>query len=160
MPSPGSLIVATPYTERKSALGLGSIDLTAAARSVLLAGWDPDDHSRRAIAHIKSNLAPEGPAVGYTINEQGFLWTGPSDLTAARILAADSEVPSAITEATEFLQQVLVAGPLDPQRMCRGRLSGWGYPNGPYTGQRLPWVSRRGAKGHQASVGAEYGSGI
>jgi hypothetical protein len=40
--------------------GIGSIDFTAACRSVLLVGSDPDDTSRRAVVHIKSNLSEKG----------------------------------------------------------------------------------------------------
>ena len=42
--------------------GLGSIDFTAAVRSVLLVGQDPDDTASGAVVHIKSNLAPKGRA--------------------------------------------------------------------------------------------------
>jgi RecA-family ATPase len=54
--------------------GLGSIDFTAAARSVLLVGEEPQDRraggeaaeplvSRRVLAHSKSSLAPKGPSL-------------------------------------------------------------------------------------------------
>jgi hypothetical protein len=95
--------------------GVGSIDLTAAARSVLLAGKDPDDENKRAIVQIKSNLAPHGPAVGFTLRGGEFFWTGASDLTDARILSyapSESERP-ALDEATEFLRDELSAGDCD-----------------------------------------------
>ncbi len=94
--------------------GAGSIDFTAAARSVLLAGKDPDDPSKRAFVHIKSNLALEGEPVGYAISEGRFAWTGPSDLTAERILAAEggSEKQGARREAEDFLTEILTAGPV------------------------------------------------
>jgi RecA-family ATPase len=37
--------------------GLGSIDFTAACRSVLMVGFDPNDGDKRVVAHGKSNLA-------------------------------------------------------------------------------------------------------
>ncbi len=92
--------------------GIGSIDLVAAARSVLLAGKDPDDERKRAIAQIKSNLAPHGPAIGFTLEGGQFFWTGESDLTAERILSYapnESERP-ALDEAGEFLQGALAEG--------------------------------------------------
>lgn len=95
--------------------GIGSIDFAAAARSVLLVGQDPDDPSRRAIVHVKSNLAPIGKAVGYTLDNGRFYWTGESDLTAGRILAAaaSEEAQSGVTEAMEFLRSTLSSGSRD-----------------------------------------------
>lgn len=89
--------------------GLGSIDLSAAARSVVLVGQDPDDLKKCAMIQIKNNLGPIGVAVGYTIEGGVFYWTGESDLTAARILAPgpDTEERSAIGEAIEFLREAL-----------------------------------------------------
>jgi hypothetical protein len=89
--------------------GIGSIDLLAAARSVLLAGKDPDDEKNRAIAQIKNNLAPHGPAIGFTLEGGEFSWTGESDLTSARLLSyapSESERP-ALDEACEFLRDEL-----------------------------------------------------
>jgi len=69
--------------------GQGSIDFTASARSVLLAGHDPDYSSKCALVHIKGNLAALGKPTGYTIAEGDFSWTGTSNLTADRILAVE-----------------------------------------------------------------------
>lgn len=93
--------------------GIGSIDFTASARSVLLVGTDPDNPARRAIVQTKNNLAEFGAALGYEIRDGRFYWTGTSDLTASRILAAsgsDSE-SSAQAEAIAFLRETLVDGP-------------------------------------------------
>ena len=93
--------------------GIGSIDFTAACRSVLLVGNDPDDIHRRAMVHIKHNLTEPGGAVGYEINDGSFLWTGASNLTAGRILASssDDEKTSALRAAEDFLREVLSEGP-------------------------------------------------
>lgn len=49
--------------------GLGSIDLTAAVRSVIAIGRNPKDPNEgRVICHIKSNLAPLGKPIAYTLN--------------------------------------------------------------------------------------------
>jgi hypothetical protein len=92
--------------------GLGSIDITAACRSVLLVGADADDPNVRALVQVKSNLAPFGPARGYAIRDGRFEWmAGVSDLTAHRILAAESDAgPKA--EATAFLRDLLADGPM------------------------------------------------
>ena len=44
---------------------VGSIDIVAACRSVLLAGADAEDRDERALVQIKNNLAPLGDAIGY-----------------------------------------------------------------------------------------------
>jgi hypothetical protein len=95
--------------------GIGSIDFTAAARSVLLVGRDPDDEQKRALVQTKNNLAPIGEAVGYKLEGGQFFWTGASDLTAGRILAAESDEGerTSITEAVEFLTTALSGGARD-----------------------------------------------
>jgi hypothetical protein len=94
--------------------GIGSIDFTAACRSVLLVGNDPDDPKRRAMVQIKCNLAPMGGAVGYEIREGQFFWTGESSLTAERILASaiDEGRGSSRKSAEEFLREILADGPV------------------------------------------------
>jgi putative DNA primase/helicase len=93
--------------------GAGSIDFTAACRSVLLVGADPNDKTRRAVVHIKSNLAAIGESIGFDIDEHGFAWTGISDLTADDVLspASNSQEASALDEAKEFLREMLATGP-------------------------------------------------
>ena len=95
--------------------GIGSIDFTAAARSVLLVGRDPDDESKRAVVQTKNNLAPHGEAIGYKLENSQFFWTGASDLTAERILAAASDEGerSTISEAVDFLRVALSSGGRD-----------------------------------------------
>ena len=94
--------------------GLGSIDIVAACRSVLLAGADPQDRNKRALLQIKNNLAPFGDAIGYEIREGGvFAWTGRSDLTADQILASDQNSQKAfpVENAADFLRGELSRGP-------------------------------------------------
>lgn len=101
--------------------GLGSIDLTAAARSVLLAGQDPDEPAKRAIAQTKCNLAPLGPPVGFSLEGGHFAWLPETDLTAARMLAAegDGEEVGRRAGAEEFLQEALVDGPRPAKEIRR-----------------------------------------
>jgi RecA-family ATPase len=93
--------------------GLGSIDLTGAARTELLAGTAPDDPNRRALVQIKNNLGPYGDSLGYSIDENGFAWTGKSELTSSDLLASDfeTEARSDIAYAIDFLQKELASGP-------------------------------------------------
>lgn len=87
--------------------GLGSIDLTAACRSVLLVGVDPEDEGCAALVHIKSNLAKKGPSQGYTVEDGQFQWTGESDLTATRLLAVERDTRNAMDDATDFLKKYI-----------------------------------------------------
>jgi hypothetical protein len=93
--------------------GHGSIDFTATARSVLLAGSAADDPDRRAVIHIKCNVAPLGVPLGYAIVDGCFRWTGASTLTAGDLLASevrDGDL-SAEDEAAAFLRVALADGP-------------------------------------------------
>lgn len=57
--------------------GLGSIDIVAIARSVLMISRDEEDPFTRYLFPVKSSLAPEGEAVGFRLGtEQGFQWLG------------------------------------------------------------------------------------
>ena len=88
--------------------GLGSIDFTAAVRSVLLVGQDPEDTASGAVVHIKSNLAPKGESFGYRLTpKDGFAWTGPSTLTADELLGTSDGSGS----VDEFLLAELAEGP-------------------------------------------------
>lgn len=102
--------------------GIGSIDFSAAVRSILLAGCDPDDPSKRAVVQTKNNLAVFAEPFGYVIDEDGFHWTGKSDLTDDKILGARSgdreqEKQSAVQEAVEFLMSQLKDGPVESERL-------------------------------------------
>jgi hypothetical protein len=93
--------------------GLGSIDIAAAVRSVLLVGADPDQPSVRAIVQTKNNLAAFGEPVGYELRADGFFWTGSSHLTAERILntaSAGDDEQLGRREAEDFLREILGDG--------------------------------------------------
>jgi len=89
--------------------GLGSIDFTAAARSVLLVGRVKDDPGVRAVLHIKSNLAPEGSPVAFELSEDyGFRWIEGYSITQDELLcdarsADDGKLSEAMMLLTEFL---------------------------------------------------------
>lgn len=94
--------------------GIGSIDITAACRSVLLVGRDPTDKEHSVICHTKSNLARCGESLGFTLERGVFEWTGKSDLTAANILAPelDKKEESKQEAAADFLTDLLADGPV------------------------------------------------
>lgn len=92
--------------------GLGSIDLTGAVRSEMLAGSLPDDPDTRALVHIKSNVGRMGHTLGYSIDGEGrFSWTGESTITAADLLAAPA-VPGdrKLAEVSQWLTELLSTG--------------------------------------------------
>ena len=109
------------HKDRAIYAGAGSIDFTAACRSVLLVGADPEDPTKRAIVQTKNNLSEFASAVGYTINGDGFFWTGESDLTAERILADASgeDARNENRDAEDFLRQALSEGPRAPKDVQR-----------------------------------------
>lgn len=105
--------------------GLGSIDFTAAARSVLLVGENPST-GEKAVVHTKSSCAEKGAAQGFTITElDGFRWTGVSNCTAEDLLAmpaekSDKETESpALDEAVEFFLGILGNGEKVPCKEVR-----------------------------------------
>ena len=93
--------------------GLGSIDLSGAVKSELIAGATPDDADRRALVQIKSNYGRFGDPLGYKIDDGGFTWTGKSDLTEKDILSSDTEAEgrTEIAEACDYLRDQLANGP-------------------------------------------------
>lgn len=62
--------------------GQGSIDFTAAARSVLALGEAPDDEAMRILAQSKNSLAPKGYSQMFRILDDQFEWCGVSDIDA------------------------------------------------------------------------------
>jgi hypothetical protein len=94
--------------------GLGSIGYVGAARSVLLAGRNPDDETERVLICIKHNLAPDSSAITYEIDASGrFFWRGESSLTAKDILSTNHEESRTGTDdAKDFLLEVLADGPM------------------------------------------------
>jgi hypothetical protein len=89
--------------------GLGSIDLTGAVRTELMAGTAADG-SERALVQVKNNLGQFGKSIGYTIEADGsFRWTGESELTPEAILAPSctEKDRSAVHAAADFLREEL-----------------------------------------------------
>lgn len=94
--------------------GLGSIDITAAARNVLLLGCDPNNEYIRVVVPIKASLAPKGKAVTFELNpDTGFKWIGESELTETDILSISKKKDkkiSVIDEAKKYILDLLGDG--------------------------------------------------
>ncbi len=107
--------------------GVGSIDHVAAARSVLIVAQNKDNGDRY-ISHAKSNLAPKGPTITYTLNENDhppFQWVGTdSNITADQLTddysnAKDGDAKDAKDDAIEFLQGELEDGPVPTAELIK-----------------------------------------
>ena len=104
---------------KATAKGLGSADMTGAARSSLLAGVLPDDDKQWALIHFVTNIGPRAGALGYAIDDQGvFSWTGASSITAAQLLAAPESPDRKLAEAVQWLSEKLKAGSADKEEVC------------------------------------------
>ena len=91
--------------------GLGSIDFRAAARSVLLVGRSRDDDQQRVVVHDKSSLAPEGPAILFSLDsETGFRWDGFCDATAGELLSGSGPSTTKTEQAERLLLDLLAGG--------------------------------------------------
>lgn len=95
--------------------GQGAIDISGAARSILLAGKHPDS-GQRALVHVKCNVAALGPSQGYSIvstpeGSSRIMWTGQSDISETDLMAPKAGTDSALEEAKAFLLEELAAGP-------------------------------------------------
>ena len=86
--------------------GLGSIDITAAVRSLLFIGKLRDSPTTRVLIHEKSSLAPPGQSLAFSLgDEKGFEWIGAYDITADELLAGTD---TAKTESKTAQAQMLI----------------------------------------------------
>ncbi len=93
--------------------GLGSIDISAIARSVLMVARDSDDPTIRYMFPIKSNLAPEGPAIGFKFDRlRGFVWLGVCNANVNTDRNTVSPLGEKSCEATEVIMTILQSGPV------------------------------------------------
>lgn len=89
--------------------GLGSIDIAALARSILLVGRDRSNPYYRVLLQIKNNLAPEGKAFVFELNpETGFNWIGQDEYEVEDLLLQKSKGDSKLDKAKEYLKLLLI----------------------------------------------------
>ena len=89
--------------------GLGSIDISAAARSILHIGKLQGDESVRVLSQIKNNLAPLGKSLSFSLGTRGIVWHGEIDISAQEMLEG-TDKSTKITEAVEFIRTTLSEG--------------------------------------------------
>ena len=93
--------------------GLGSIDIFAAARSVLTVGETGIDENIRAVVHNKSNLAPAGKSQAFAIDPvSGFVWLGDCDATMDDVLGKPKKPETQFAKARRFIETILAHGPV------------------------------------------------
>lgn len=87
--------------------GLGSIDITAVARSVLLVGRIKNDTPVRVMAQLKNSLAKEGTPIAFEINEDsGIRWIGEYDISVDELLNGESGAPSDSGKVTVVMEKL------------------------------------------------------
>jgi hypothetical protein len=92
--------------------GMGSIDFTGSARSVLVVGNSAEDEHKHIMAHSKSSLGSHGTSVVFALSpEGGFAWSGTSGLNADEML---TQIPTSKaakrSAAADWLLQFLQEG--------------------------------------------------
>jgi len=93
--------------------GLGSIDIFAAARSVLTVGKTDLGDNIRAVVHNKSNLAPAGKSLAYGLDPvSGFVWMGEYDTNIDEILSGkrSPKPENQFAKARKFIENTLRNG--------------------------------------------------
>jgi hypothetical protein len=91
--------------------GLGSIDIYAAARSVLTVGRIDVDETMRAVVHNKSNLSAPGASLAFGLDPvDGFCWLGEYDITIDELLSGKQKPESQFTKARRLIETVLANG--------------------------------------------------
>ena len=99
--------------------GLGSVDIQAAARSVLLVGRVKDSPTIRVMAPTKSSLAPEGEPIAFELNkETGFHFIGKYDISIDDLLNGTSSV-SKLEQAEKLLNDMLSDGTPKSQKVIQ-----------------------------------------
>ncbi len=130
----GCAIVSIGHLNKKGGKaqyrGLGSIDIFAAARSVITVGKIDVDENMRALVHNKSNLAPPGVPLAFGLEPAGgFTWLGEYDISIDELLAGKSSTPaeSRLGQTMQFIKEELAAGEVTASEMM-DRAAGAGIP--------------------------------
>jgi hypothetical protein len=91
--------------------GLGSVDIYAAARSVLTVGRISVDDDMRAIVHNKSNLSPAGASQAFGLDRSGgFSWLGEYEIGIDELLIGVKKPESQFTKARRLIETELAHG--------------------------------------------------
>lgn len=104
--------------------GQGSVDFSAATRSILMVGPHPEDSDIRCVVHIKNNLGPKAETIEYSLDNNRksiFRFEGLSYVTEDQVLNAknvnDNKQEKA--EAEKFLVEALKKKSVDQNMLFR-----------------------------------------
>lgn len=99
--------------------GLGSIDITAIARSVLMIVRDKENPDIRYMVTVKQSLAPEGPPVGFILDQDtGFHWIGRCSIpNEEKVITARSKTKKEM--ARDLLKVMLSAGAVESKEVFK-----------------------------------------
>ena len=90
---------------------LGSIDVVAAARSVLQVERNPGNPSVRVVRQIKNSLGPDGAEVGFSITEEdGFRWLDSSDAKNGEAQKDSADFKTKAEIACALIRKLLAEG--------------------------------------------------
>ena len=88
--------------------GLGSIDMTAAVRSLLFIGRVKDDPPPRVLTHETRSLAPPGKSLAFSLGtEEGFAWIGEYAITADELLSGEEHTQTKVEQAQSLILSML-----------------------------------------------------
>lgn len=93
--------------------GLGSIDITAAVRSLLFIGKVRNDPTTRVLIHEKSSLAPPGETLAFKLGDEGgFRWIGGYDISADDLLNGKEgkQVETKLERGLRLMEELLKDG--------------------------------------------------
>lgn len=98
--------------------GLGSIDIVAAARSVIQVDCDDEDENMRVLKHIKSSLAQKGNEIRFSIDPCGNVVWRTNDEPLGNTLLSESKEEKKHYHtkqelAVEMMRSILANGPVE-----------------------------------------------
>lgn len=107
--------------------GLGSIDIAAIARSVLMIRRDEDDPNIRYMFPVKSSLAYEGNAVRFMFDKElGFQLLGPCELSRINEPMIDDDEETGKFQRAERLILAMLSAGSQPSKSVLGQMKSIG----------------------------------
>lgn len=101
---------------KSSYRNLGSIEIPAAARSVLICGELKNEDGVRAVIQKKSSLAQHGKPFAFKFNDAGFEWLDEYNIDAGELLDGFKKTTDK-DKAKAFLQETLENSPIKASEM-------------------------------------------
>ena len=108
--------------------GLGSMDITGAARSVLLLAKPKPKEPYVYLAPIKNNLAALGETLVFTVEDNRMFYQGTSELSADELLGSGTSEfnDTKLSQAEETLTKLLADGKRESARSIFDLFKGFG----------------------------------